>query len=59
MGDPLQSERAASRLDDILVAADPKALRQHIISLFAAIRRDGYRNNPIARYEGDCASEAC
>jgi hypothetical protein len=56
MGDAMQAERAVSRLYDVLVAADCDALRHHIVSLFAAIPADWYRNNPIARYEGYYAS---
>jgi hypothetical protein len=56
MGDPMQAERAVSRLYDILVAADLEALRQHIISLFAAIPHQWHDGNEIARYEGFYAS---
>ena len=56
MGDAMQAERAVSRLYDILVAVDLEALRQHIISLFAAIPHQWHDGNPIARYEGFYAS---
>ncbi len=56
MGDPMQAERAVSRLYDILVAADLDALRQHIVSLFAAIPHQWHDGNPIDRYEGFYAS---
>jgi len=52
MGDPMQAERAVSRLYDVLVAADFQALRQHIVSLFAAIPHHWHDGNEIARYEG-------
>jgi hypothetical protein len=52
MGDATQAERAVSRLYDVLVAADFQALRQHIVSLFAAIPHHGHDGNEIARYEG-------
>ncbi|OQX07945.1 MAG: hypothetical protein BWK76_24215, partial [Desulfobulbaceae bacterium A2] len=44
------------RLLELLRANDLAALRQHVVSLFAAIPHDWYRNNPIARYEGYYAS---
>ncbi|OQX10977.1 MAG: hypothetical protein BWK76_19800, partial [Desulfobulbaceae bacterium A2] len=47
---------AISRLYDILLAHDLAALRQHVVSLFATIPHDWYRNNPIAQYEGYYAS---
>ena len=56
MGDASDAERAVSRLYDILVAADFAALRQHIISLFAAIPHQLHDGNPIARFEGFCVS---
>jgi hypothetical protein len=56
MGDPMQAERAISRLYDVLVAADFDALRQHVDSLFAAIPHQWLDGNPIARYEGYYAS---
>ena len=56
MGDAMQAERAVSRLYDVLVAADFAALRQHIVSLFAAIPHQWHDGNPIARYEGFYAS---
>ncbi len=56
MGDPMQAERAVSRLYDILVAADLEALRQHIVSLFAAIPHQWHDGNEIARFEGFYAS---
>jgi hypothetical protein len=52
MGDATQAERAVSRLYDVLVAADFQALRQHIVSLFAAIPHHWHDGNEIARYEG-------
>ena len=56
VGQPGQVSELASRLYDVLVAADFDALRQHIASLYAAIPSDWYRNNPIAQYEGYYAS---
>jgi hypothetical protein len=56
MGDAMQAERAVSRLYDILVATDLQALRQHIVSLFAAIPHQWHDGNPIARFEGFYAS---
>jgi len=56
MGDASQGEQAVSRLYDILIAADPEALRQHITSLFAAIPHQWHDGNEIARYEGFYAS---
>jgi hypothetical protein len=56
MGDPMQAERAVSRLYDVLVAADFPALRAHLLSLFAAIPYHWHTGNPIADYEGYYAS---
>ena len=56
MGDPMQAERAISRLYDVLVAGDFAALRAHLVSLFAAIPHQWHTGNPIARYEGYYAS---
>jgi hypothetical protein len=56
MGDPMQAERAISRLYDVLVAADFPALRAHLNSLFAAIPYHWHTGNPIADYEGYYAS---
>ena len=52
IGDPMQTERAISRLYDVLVATDFDALRQHVASLFSAIPHQWLDGNPIARYEG-------
>jgi hypothetical protein len=56
IGQPGQASELASRLYDILVAADLDALRQHIVSLFAAIPHQWHDGNPFARYEGFYAS---
>jgi len=56
IGQPGQASELASRLYDILVAADFPALRAHLDSLFAAIPYQWYTGNPIARYEGYYAS---
>ncbi len=56
IGEPGQASELASRLYDILVAADLEALRQHIVSLFAAIPHQWHDGNEIARFEGFYAS---
>ncbi len=56
MGDAMQAERAVSRLYDVLVAADPEALRRHLVSLFAAIPHHWHDGNDLARFEGFYAS---
>ena len=56
MGDAMQAERAVSRLYDVLVAADLEALRQHLVSLFAAIPHHWHDGNDLARFEGFYAS---
>ena len=56
IGQPGQASELASRLYDILVAADLQALRRHIVSLFAAIPHQWHDGNPIARFEGFYAS---
>ncbi|SDX50433.1 PD-(D/E)XK nuclease superfamily protein, partial [Thiocapsa roseopersicina] len=56
MGDPMQAERAVSRLYDVLVSGDFEALRAHIEALFAAIPHQWHDGHPIARYEGFYAS---
>ena len=56
MGDPMQAERAVSRLYDVLVAGDFPALRAHLVSLFAGIPYHWHTGNPIADYEGYYAS---
>jgi hypothetical protein len=56
MGDPSNAERARSRLYDVLLAADPEALRAHVKALFDAIPHHWHDNNPIAHYEGYDAS---
>jgi len=56
MGDPMQAERAESRLFDRLMANDFPGLKAHFTQLFASIPHDWYRNSPIARYEGYYAS---
>jgi hypothetical protein len=56
MGDASLGEQAVSRLYDLLVEADLDALRQHIISLFAAIPHQWHDGNQLARYEGFYAS---
>jgi hypothetical protein len=52
IGRPGQASELASRLYDILIAGDFGALRQHIVSLFAAIPHQWHDGNAIARYEG-------
>jgi hypothetical protein len=56
LGAPSRASVLASRLYDILVAADPEALRAHVTALFDAIPHHWHDNNPIARYEGYYAS---
>jgi len=56
IGRPGQASELASRLYDILVATDIQALRQHIVSLFAAIPHQWHDGNEIARFEGFYAS---
>ncbi|QVL49360.1 MAG: ATP-binding protein [Thiocapsa sp.] len=56
MGDPMQADRAVSRLYDVLVGGDFAALRAHVESLFAAIPDHWHTGNPIARFEGYYAS---
>jgi len=56
IGQPGQASELASRLYDVLVAGDFAALRQHIVSLFAAIPHQWHDGNPIARFEGFYAS---
>src|SRR5690606_21434033 len=56
LGDPMQAERAVSRLYDVLVSGNFAALRAHLVSLFAAIPHQWHTGNPIARYEGYYAS---
>ncbi|MFB1486201.1 MULTISPECIES: AAA family ATPase [unclassified Thiocapsa] len=56
MGDPMQADRAVSRLYDVLVAGDFAALRAHLESLFASIPYPWHTGNPIARFEGYYAS---
>ncbi|HOW76663.1 MAG TPA: AAA family ATPase [Candidatus Competibacteraceae bacterium] len=56
LGDPMQAERAVSRLYDVLVAGEFAALRAHLVSLFAAIPHHWHTGNAIARYEGYYAS---
>jgi len=56
MGDPMQAERAVSRLYDVLAATDFVGFRAHLDSLFAAIPYQWHIGNPIARYEGYYAS---
>ncbi len=56
MGDPMQAERAVTRLYDLLAAADFGGFRAHLDSLFAGIPYQWYTGNPIARYEGYYAS---
>ena len=56
MGDAMQAERAVSRLYDVLVTADLEALRQHLVSLFAAIPHQWHDGNDLARFEGFYAS---
>ena len=56
MGDAMQAERAVSRLYDVLMADDLDALRQHLVSLFAAIPHHWHDGNDLARFEGFYAS---
>ena len=56
IGAPGQASELASRLLDILLAADVDALREHVTALFDAIPHQWHDNNPIARYEGFYAS---
>jgi len=56
MGDPMQAERAVTRLYDVLAATDFVGFRAHLDSLFAAIPYQWHIGNPIARYEGYYAS---
>lgn len=56
MGDPMQADRAVSRLYDVLVGGDFAALRAHLESLFASIPYHWHTGNPIARFEGYYAS---
>ncbi|HSO82127.1 ATP-binding protein [Thiocapsa sp.] len=52
MGDPMQADRAVSRLYDVLVAGDFAALRAHVEGLFSAIPYHWHTGNSIARFEG-------
>ena len=56
IGEPGRASELASRLYDILVAADFEALRQHVASLFAAIPHHWHDGNDLARFEGFYAS---
>ena len=56
IGHPGQASELASRLYDLLAAADFPGLRAHVDSLFAAIPYQWHTGNPIARYEGYYAS---
>ncbi|WP_020504169.1 ATP-binding protein [Lamprocystis purpurea] len=56
IGHPGQASELASRLYDLLAAADFAGLRAHVDSLFAAIPYQWHTGNPIARYEGYYAS---
>jgi len=56
IGDPMQAERAVTRLYDVLAATDFAGFRAHLDSLFAAIPYQWHTGNPIARYEGYYAS---
>ncbi|MEA3638836.1 MAG: ATP-binding protein [Lamprobacter sp.] len=56
MGDAMQAERAISRLYDVLVSDDLESLRQHLVSLFAAIPHQWHDGNDLARFEGFYAS---
>jgi len=56
MGDAMQAERAVSRLYDVLVSDDLHAMRQHLVSLFAAIPHHWHDGNDLARFEGFYAS---
>jgi len=56
IGQPGQASELASRLYDILVAADFAALRRHVASLFAAIPHHWHDGNDLARFEGFYAS---
>ncbi len=56
IGHPGQASELASRLYDLLAAADFAGLRAHVDSLFAAIQYQWHTGNPIARYEGYYAS---
>lgn len=56
IGQPGRASELASRLYDVLVAADFAALRAHLESLFAAIPHQWHDGHPIARYEGFYAS---
>jgi hypothetical protein len=44
------------RLIDLLASADLAALEPLFHALFASIPHDWYRNNPLAQFEGHCAS---
>jgi hypothetical protein len=56
LADPMQAERAVSRVYDILVSGDFAALRAHLESLFATIPHQWHDGHPLARYEGFYAS---
>ena len=56
LGQPGLASELASRLYDVLVAADFEALRRHVTSLFDAIPHQWHDGNDLARFEGFYAS---
>ncbi|WP_295401280.1 ATP-binding protein [uncultured Thiocystis sp.] len=56
IGNPGRASELASRLYDLLMAADFSGLRAHLESLFAAIPYQWQTNNPMTEYEGYYAS---
>jgi hypothetical protein len=56
IGQPGVASELTSRLYDVLVTADLEALRQHLVSLFAAIPHHWHDGNDLARFEGFYAS---
>ncbi|MFB8828940.1 ATP-binding protein [Azotobacter sp. CWF10] len=54
--DPARYGIHAPRLYDLLLANDFPAMQALFTAFFASILHDWYRNNPIAQYEGYCAS---
>jgi hypothetical protein len=54
--DPGQAVARTGQLYDLLLARDWPALQTLFTAFFASIPHDWYRNNPIAQYEGYCAS---
>ncbi|MDT8407706.1 MAG: PD-(D/E)XK nuclease domain-containing protein, partial [Methylococcales bacterium] len=55
-GNSSLASETVSHLYDTLMAGDFEQLHQHVVSLYASIPHDWYRNNPITQYEGYWAS---